>query len=319
MKTLKKISIIFPFVFAIFVVWLVIHLTGFNEPTAPPSPAQTGNNYSFFVSGPEIPEKMDFAGEKVPLEFFDVRESLDRELIVNTYWHSSTILLLKRAYRFFPVIEPILKKNNIPDDFKYLAVIESGLTNAISPANAVGYWQFLERTGREYGLEIHDEVDERYHIEKSTRAACRYLQEAYRKFNNWTLAAASYNRGMGGINKNLDFQKINSYYDLYLNEETARYIYRILAIKLIFENPGDYGFKIRKKDLYAPYQFRELEIDTPINNLIDFAAQQNTNYKILKTLNPWLRKSYLNNKRNSTYTIKIPEKNSRINSHYQDE
>ncbi len=252
------------------------------------------------------PKHLDFCGEIVPLEDVDVRERLDRELLVNTYWQSQTLLFHKRAHRWFPVIEPILKANGLPDDFKYLALIESGFQNVVSPAGATGFWQFMKGTGKSYQLEITDEVDERYHVEKSTAAACQYLQIAYDKFGSWTLAAASYNMGKGGLNSRLNEQQADNYYDLLLNEETARYVYRILAIKEILTHSEQYGFNVRKQDMYPTYKTKEVVVDTTINNLVDFAISQNISYKTLKLLNPWLRQQSLTNVDSTEYRIKIP-------------
>lgn len=258
-----------------------------------------------------IPEKLTFANEEVPLHLFDVRESLDRELQVNTYWHSQTILLLKRANRFFPVIEPILKEMGIPDDFKYLAVAESALTQAISPSKAVGFWQILEATGKELKLEISNEVDERYHIEKSTRAACNFLLKNYNHYGSWTMAAASYNFGRNGINKQMERQLNTNYYDMVFGEETERYLFRILAIKVIFENPQKYGFFFEKYDLYPPFDFYEVKVDTAITSIGKFAEQHGTSYKMIKILNPWLRENYLPATLGKTYLIKLPAKKFR--------
>ena len=267
-------------------------------------------NYQIFAL--DIPGDIEFAGEKVPLEYFDVHESFDRELLINTYWQSQTLLFIKRANRFFPIIEPILKSHNIPDDFKYLALAESGLMHGVSPAGAVGFWQFLSGTAKDYGLVINDEIDERYHIEKSTEAACKFLLESYQTYGNWTMTAASYNVGRRGINTQTDIQKETNYYDLLLNEETARYIFRILAIKVIMENPEKYGFIYRQQDLYQPLSYFEVKVDTTINDFSEFAKSFGTNYKMLKYLNPWLRKPHLNNKTKKEYTIKIPAENSRL-------
>jgi hypothetical protein len=253
------------------------------------------------------PVNVTFAGEEVPLDRFGVREKLDRELLVNTYWHSNTLLLFKRCNRWFPVMEPILARNGVPDDFKYLAVIESGLTNAVSPAGATGFWQFLKSTGESYGLEVNEEVDERYHVERSTEAACKYLNDAYKKFGDWALVAASYNMGMGGVNKQLDRQKVGSYWDLLLNEETSRYVYRIIAVKEILNNGTAYGFVVRKSDLYDPYEVRTVALDSSVTDLADFALSQGANYNVLKSLNPWLRQSYLKNTKKKTYTVLLPE------------
>ncbi len=264
-----------------------------------------------------LPEKLTFAGEVVPLEFFDVRESLDREMQVNTFFHSQTILLLKRANRYFPIIEPILKEKGIPDDFKYMAVIESSLTNAVSPSQAVGFWQILENTGKELGLEINKEVDERYHIQKSTRAACDFLLKSYRKYGSWTMAAASYNFGRSGISKQMERQENESYYDLVLGDETSRYVFRILAVKVIFDNPLKYGFDLKKEDLYPELSYTEVAVDTPITNMAAFARNMNTNYKMLKYFNPWLRESYLPNKGGKKYIMQLPAKDFRVNAYLQ--
>ncbi len=254
----------------------------------------------------ELPKNLSFAGEPVPLDIPDVRERLDRELHINTYWHSSTIFLLKRANKWLPQMEQILKENNIPDDFKYLAAIEGGFLNDSSPKNAVGFWQFLKDAGKENGLEISRDVDERYDPIKSTEAACRYLSKAYEKFGNWTNVAASYNRGRSGLGRALDNQKESSYYDLMLNDETSRYVFRILAIKEIFEHPIKYGFKINPEHLYQAPELRYVEVDSDIKDLVEFAKEQGINYKLLKLNNPWLRDDRLTVRRNKTYRIAIP-------------
>ncbi|HKJ49309.1 MAG TPA: lytic transglycosylase domain-containing protein [Christiangramia sp.] len=226
---------------------------------------------------------------------------------MNTYWQSNALLLMKRANKYFPVIEPILEEEGVPDDFKYLAVIESGLTQAVSPARAVGFWQILESTGKEYGLEINDNVDERYHIEKSTRAAADYLKKAKARFGSWTLAAASYNAGQYGVDKQLDRQKVDDYYDLLLGEETGRYIFRILALKEIMNNPTKYGFNFTEKDLYKHIPVEKVKVDTVVKDFPDFAAKFGINYKILKVHNPWLRDDHLKNASRKIYFIDIPE------------
>jgi hypothetical protein len=255
----------------------------------------------------DIPESIDFAGEPVPMDIPDVRERLDKELQINTYFHSNTIFLIKRANRWLPQIEKILKKHGVPDDFKYLPLIESNLLNDISPKNAVGYWQILKASGKEYGLEITDEVDERYDPLKATEAACKYLNQGYRKFGNWTLVAASYNRGMGGIERAIENQEVKSYYDLFLNEETSRYVFRLLAIKEIVENPLKYGFKINPKHLFQEEPLKYVEVNETIKDLVTFARQHNTNYKLIKRHNPWLRDDKLTVKKNRQYQIAIPE------------
>lgn len=256
----------------------------------------------------DFPVKLDFAGEETPLKISDVKERLDRELLVNVNLHASTILAIKRANRAFPVIEPILKKNGIPDDFKYLAVIESGLVNVVSPAGARGIWQFMPDTAKERGMEVNENVDQRYDLEKSTQAACSYFLSAKGKFGSWTLAAASYNGGMTGVNKQIDIQKVTNYYDLLLTEETSRYVFRILALKEIMENPVKYGFTIASEDLYATLPTKKIEIDSTITDLADFAKGQGINYKILKIHNPWLRETKLINDTGKKYQIEIPLK-----------
>lgn len=272
-------------------------------------------NYSLFM--PEIPSELDFAGEPVPVENFDTRESLDRELLVNTYWHSQTIQLIKRAHRYFPVIEKILRENNIPDDFKYVSLAESGLLNVTSPAGAVGYWQFLKGTARDYGLEVNDEVDERYHLEKSTEAACRYIREAHDQFGNWTLVAASFNIGKKGLLRQMDIQKESSYYDLLLGDETGRYVFRLLAMKLILNNPERYGFDLNTNELYPTIDTYVVKVDSTVSDFAQFAKHFGTHYKMLKYFNPWLRKPYLTNKAGRTYTIVLPSPGARTKKYYE--
>ncbi len=259
------------------------------------------------IYSPPIPEKLEFCGERVPLEDFDVRERIDREFLVNTYWHSATLLYLKRANRWFPVIERILKKNGIPEDFKYMSVAESGIINSISPDGATGFWQLMESAAKKYGLEINKEIDERFNIEKSTQAACDYLKEAYSKFKNWTLVAASYNMGIDGIEKQIERQKTKNYYNMFLNEETYRFVSRIVTLKEIFKKPNKYGFYFSDYDLYPVIETYDVRINYSVNDFADFAKQYGINYKILKIFNPWLRESYLKNKVRKTYLIKIPK------------
>lgn len=255
-----------------------------------------------------FPVNVDFAGEKAPLNISDVRERFERELLVNANLDASTLLIIKRANRSFPIIEPILAKNGVPDDFKYLAVIESGLVNVVSPAGAKGVWQFMPETAKEKGMEISESVDERYHLEKATEAACKYLIDAKAKFGNWTLAAASYNGGMTGVNKQIEIQKVTNYYDLLLNDETSRYVFRILALKEIMKNPAKYGFTFTNQELYENIPTRKLEIDSSITDLASFALVHGINYKILKIHNPWLRDRKLVNPSKKKYIIEIPTK-----------
>jgi len=254
---------------------------------------------------PYLPESVAFAGEKIPLEVYWVRENLDRELTIASYHHSTTILSIKRAARFFPTIEKILAEEGLPDDFKYLCVAESNLQNIVSPAKASGFWQFLESTAKIYGLEVNSEVDERYHLEKATRAACRYLKDSKNRLGSWALAAAAYNMGEVGLKRNMETQQCSNYWDLLLNQETARYMYRIIAYKLIFEHPERYNFSLATTDLYYPIPATEMAIDTTIPDLYQFAVDQQITYRELKELNPWLRKTSLTVK-NNKYTISLP-------------
>tara|TARA_B100000902_G_scaffold42234_1_gene49909 strand:- start:2973 stop:3935 length:963 start_codon:yes stop_codon:yes gene_type:complete len=252
------------------------------------------------------PMNVSFCNEKVNLNSDDIWERMDKELLKNIYWQSNTMLYIKRANKFFPIIEPILKENNIPDDFKYLAVIESGLEDVVSPSGAAGFWQILKSTAKEYGLEVNYAIDERYNLEKSTLVACRYLQSAYDKFGSWTMSAASYNKGQNGIRRLIERQQTNNFYNLYLNSETSRYIFRILAVKEILENPKEYGFIYRHKDLYVMPEFKTIRIDSTINDLVGFANSNGTNYKLLKQFNPWLRTTSLPDKSRREYFLKIP-------------
>lgn len=254
----------------------------------------------------DVPSDIKFAGEPVPLQLPDVKERLDKELQINCYLHSNTIFLIKRANRWLPQMQEILRKYEIPDDFKYLPLIESNLLNVISPREAVGFWQILPTSGKELGLEINDEVDERYDPLKATEAACKYLRQSYSKFGDWALVAASYNRGMTGVQKALDNQKVKSYYDLYLNDETSRYVFRILAIKEIVENPRKYGFRINQEHLYKEETIRYVDVDSTIPDLVEFAIANGINYKLLKRHNPWLRDEKLTVKKGRTYRIAIP-------------
>jgi membrane-bound lytic murein transglycosylase D len=264
------------------------------------------NNYNVYAL--PIPAHMDFAGEPVPLNNPDIRERMDRELLVNTYWQSNMFLIIKRAHKFFPLIEPLLAKYGLPDDFKYLAVAESGLDNVKSSAGAAGFWQFLKGTGKEYGLEINDYVDERYNLELATKVAAEYLISSKERFGSWTSAAAAYNAGNAGVNRQMERQDVTDYYDLLLNDETSRYIFRILAFKEILGNPEKYGFNFREKDLYSQVPTYSLMVDQPVEDFAKFAKEKGINYKILKIHNPWLRDTYLKNTSGKQYFIKIPEK-----------
>ena len=256
------------------------------------------------LSLPPIPDKMEFCGEEINLLDLDVRERLDRELIANAYFHSSTLLYLKRANRVFPVIEQLLKKENMPMDLKYLAVAESGLANVSSPAGAKGMWQFMPETAEEYDLTVNELVDERYHLEKSTLAACKYLVNSRSKFTNWSLALASYNRGIGGVYQDMEWQNTDNYFDAQMNIETGRYIFRMMALKLIMENPEAYGFQLKDVELYAPYETKIVEVKEGIKDLASWAQEHGCNYKIVKLLNPWILKNSLPK---DTFLIQLPQ------------
>jgi hypothetical protein len=260
------------------------------------------------ISSIDIPADLNFAGEIVPQSDPEIMERVDREFLVNTYWQSNALLLMKRAHKYFPIIEPILAKNGIPDDFKYLAVAESGLTNVVSPAGATGFWQIMSETGREYGLEVNSNVDERYHLQKSTEVACTYLKKWKERYGSWALTAAAYNAGPGAINKYMGIQQVNNYWDLLLGDETGRYVFRIMAIKEILANPEKYGFHVEKEDMYQAVPSFSVEVDKPVSDFADFAQEYEINYKILKRHNPWLREPHLNNSSGKKYVIEIPNK-----------
>jgi|TARA_Y100000385_G_scaffold176975_1_gene182960 hypothetical protein len=266
----------------------------------------TLNDYNVYAL--EIPSKLDFSGEPMPLQSPDIRERIDRELLVNTYWQSNGLLLFKRARRYFPIIEPILETYGIPNDFKYLALIESGLQNVTSSAGAKGFWQIMKHTGKEYGLEINANVDERNNLELSTVVACKYLLKAKEKFGNWTLAAAAYNAGMSGVSKELKRQNVSSYYDLLLGQETGRYLFRIVALKEIMLQPKKYGFNFSDKDLYLSIPTYKVKVDTAVTDFVKFAEKFGMNYKQLKIHNPWLREAFLNNKSRKEYKLEIAVK-----------
>ncbi len=269
---------------------------------------QKENDYylgSYQVKSPHIPEELFFCNEKVPIKNQDILERFDREMIVNTYFHSKGILILKRSNKYFAIIEKYLKEYQIPEDFKYLAIAESALENAISPAGAKGFWQFMPKTGKAYGLEINDLIDERYNLEKSTEAACKYLKKLYKQFESWTLAAAAYNMGPSALSKQMKKQQVDNYYDLKLNNETSRYVFRIIAYKLIDENPKLYGFNLKQEDLYPPLKTYNIEINKEISDLAKYAINIDQNYKIIKYLNPWILKNSIDATK-KPYIIKLP-------------
>ena len=263
------------------------------------------------VISPSVPRSVTFAGQKIDLDNTDMAERLDRELTAMSYTHTNTLLAIKRANRYFPVIVPILKKNNIPVDMAYLAAIESTMNpRAVSPAKAAGLWQFMPSTGKEYGLEVNADVDERYDVEKATEAACRYLRNAYARYGNWESVAASYNGGMGRITNELAAQQATSAYDLWLAEETMRYIFRLLSLKLIMENPEEYGYVLTADNLYQPLEYETVTVSGPVADWPKWAADHGTDYRTLREHNPWIRSKTLPNKTGKTYRVKIPTRDS---------
>ncbi len=255
---------------------------------------------------PKLPAEADFAGERVPLEHFDVRESLQREMLIINYWHGSLSYIIQLSGRYEGLIRQILKEEGVPEDFFYLCVAESSLQPASSPAGAKGYWQFLSGTAKDYGLEVGSEVDERYNWEKATRAACKYFKKGYAKYGTWTLAAASYNVGMANIDSRIGYQSISNYYDMQLPLETARYVYRAVAFKTIMNNPKEYGFNIAEEDKYKPIECKVVEVKGPVANWSDFAREHNSSFKMIKMCNEWIRSNKLTNKLNKTYKVLVP-------------
>ena len=281
---------------------ILIAFWAINVPTLVNAQAYPAN-----YSTHEVPSSVTFCGKSIDLTRYDRYERMDRELLAFTYMHSTSIQMIKKANRYFPIVEPILKANGIPDDFKYLMVIESNLNpNARSSAGAAGLWQFMQTTGREYGLEVNKNIDERYHVEKATEAACKYLKDAYDKYQDWIAVAASYNAGQARISAQFEKQQVNDMLDLFLVEETARYVYRIIAAKIMFSNPSAFGFRLRTKDLYMPIPYKEVTVNTGISNLAEWAKKQGITYALLKNMNPWLRDNFLQNVSKRTYTLKIP-------------
>jgi hypothetical protein len=312
MKTLKNVLMLLGVFFVITTLIFAVQQTADITTPDIQDVAEIDTNKSvsetYRITAIDIPTDLNFASEVVPQDDPEIMERVDREFLVNTYWQSNALLLMKRANKYFPIIEPILAKNGIPDDFKYLAVAESALTNVVSHAGATGFWQIMKGTGKEYGLEINANIDERYHLEKSTQVACDYLNKWKGKYGNWTLTAAAYNAGPGAINKFMGIQKVDDYYDLLLGQETGRYVFRIMAIKEILSNPDKYGFDIDKKDMYSAVPTFKVEIEEPVASFADFANKYEINYKILKRHNPWLREAHLNNSSGKKYTIEIPNK-----------
>jgi len=287
----------------------ILSIIFFNAVNLSDKTLEKNTSSTYNIKALKIPNGLSFAGEKVPTELDDIKERMDKELLVNTYWQSNGLLLIKRAHKYFPLIEPLLKKYGIPDDFKYLAVAESGLENNSSPAGAAGFWHFLKSSAKEYGLEVNQNVDERYNLEKATKVAAEYLKKSKKRFGTWTLAAAAYNAGNARIARNLKKQQVTNYYDLLLNSETSRYVFRIVALKEVLSNPRKYGFEFEEDDLYNLPDIKTVKVDTVITNIASFAKKFKTNYKELKLNNAWLRENKLNNKSRKLYKIKIPNSN----------
>ena len=276
------------------------------DPGTTPVEMSTDGRPMYKWHAPSLPSSLDFCGEPVPLDKWEIREKLDREVLVNTYLHGSQLYILKLSGRYFPIIEERLKANGVPDDLKYVCVAESSLQqNAWSGVGAASFWQFMKDTGPKYGLEINEEVDERFHVVKATDAACKYFKEAYGKFGSWTAAAASYNCGMGGFAKQADFQESNNYYDLIFPEETNRYVFRILAFKHLLSNAKRFGMVIEEHESYKPLRYRTVTVTATIPNLTTFAKENNSSYKMLKIYNPWLRGHNLTVKPGKTYEIQF--------------
>jgi hypothetical protein len=294
----------FLFFFSLTIVTLLF-INGIDKSKTDPV---TSTSKTYKIKALKLPKNLNLAGERVPIEKADIRERMDRELLVNTYWQSNGLLLLKRANKYFPVLEPLLKKHGIPDDFKFLALAESAFIDETSSAGAAGMWHFIKSTGKEYGLEINKNVDERYHIEKSTKVAAAYLKKAKKRLGSWTLAAAAYNAGNAGVARRLKAQQVSNYYDAILPDETERYVFRIIALKEIISNPKKYGFVFDQEDLYTLSKTRTVKVDTAITNIASFAKGYGLNYKELKLYNSWLRENKLNNKSRKLYEIKIPIK-----------
>jgi hypothetical protein len=294
----------FLFFFSLYIVTLLF-INGIDKSKTDPV---TSTSKTYKIKALKLPKNLNLAGERVPIEKADIRERMDRELLVNTYWQSNGLLLLKRANKYFPVLEPLLKKHGIPDDFKFLALAESAFIDETSSAGAAGMWHFIKSTGKEYGLEINKNVDERYHIEKSTKVAAAYLKKAKKRLGSWTLAAAAYNAGNAGVARRLKAQQVSNYYDAILPDETERYVFRIIALKEIISNPKKYGFVFDQEDLYTLSKTRTVKVDTAITNIASFAKGYGLNYKELKLYNSWLRENKLNNKSRKLYEIKIPIK-----------
>lgn len=273
-------------------------------------------NNNFYVLDLSIPADLDFCGEKIPSNNYEIRDDLEKEFFSSAYWKTNSMVLFRKAQKWFPYIEPILKQEGVPDDFKYLAVIESHLSNITSPAGASGFWQLLPASARNYGLEVNGYIDERYHVEKATRAACGHIKDAYAVFKNWTLSAAAYNRGIGGIQAALKRQKTDNYFDLLLNRETGSFVYRILAYKTLFSSPGHFGIKKKKWNYFSKIPFTVIKVDSTIESLSLFATQKGIDLHTLRGFNPWILHNSIPNPDKKVYEIRIPKNTSADYSSY---
>jgi hypothetical protein len=300
-------------VFVIASIFILFLLSCKDEPkTTLEKPEFTKESIKNHFVVPDVPNEIFFAGDTISFKDLDLKERMDNELVINNFWHSNTIMMMKRSNRWLPVMKKIFKDEDVPADLVYISIIESGLQNVTSPSGAKGFWQFMAPTAKEQGLIINEQMDERYHVEKSTRAACRYLKTAHEKFGSWVLAAASYNLGIFGMADNLQRQKVNNYFDLSLNPETARYIFRLMAIKLVFENPSNYGFYINNESLYPEYVTTDVIIDTSIPNLYEWSIEHGITIKILRKLNPWIRGKDFIVEEGEVFTFKIPKGNEQL-------
>lgn len=299
----KRTGAAFVFFLLFCLVYVILKVYAFS----PSKNEVSWTNNNFYVLDLSIPADLDFCGEKIPSNNLEIRDDLEKEFFSSAYWKANSLVLFRKAQKWFPYIEPILAQEGVPDDFKYVAVIESHLSNITSPAGASGFWQLLPGSARNYGLEVNDAVDERYHVEKATRAACRHFKDAYAVFGNWTLSAAAYNRGIGGIQAALKKQKTDNYFDLLLNRETGSFVYRILAYKTLFSSPGHFGIKKKKWNYFSKIPMNVLKVDSAVFDLRVLAQKAGTDLTVLRAFNPWLLQNYLPNPDRKMYEIRIPK------------
>ena len=319
LKFFRKQSPLYKKTYVSFVLWILISFMVKFISFNPNKISLEYINSNFEVLGLNIPSNLQFAGERVPQNDYEIKESLEKEFFENKSWKNSSLVLFNKAQKWFPLIEPILLQEGVPDDFKYVAIIESHLSNVVSPMGAAGFWQLMPSTAQNYGLEISSEIDERLDVEKSTHVACKHFKDAYTYFKNWTLSAAAYNVGIGGIQNALKKQNTNNYYDLLLNKETGSFIYRILAYKTLLSNPQHFGVKTKIKKVGIFPAFKVVKVDSSITNLKVFAKYINTNEIVLKTFNPWLIGEQLINPQKKMYQFKIPKnKNVDLSVYFND-